>query len=140
MNDFLSVTDNSTINLHDWTLNSRSVDTDTYIGHLKRKSKNYELMRGLGNHESRRNLTKIERRLRVMEFMQNASTKNPFRALKLKKLLEKQGDTRHMQKLRQMLQYEELNVKSSTIPSDDQSQISQNLKRGSHAHDLPKKF
>ena len=75
-----------------------------------------------------------------MEFMQNASTKNSFRALKLKKLLEKQGDTRHMLKLRQMLQQEELNVKSSTIHSDDLSQISQNRKRGSHAYDLPKKF
>jgi len=61
-------------------------------------------MRGLGNHEGRRNLSKIERRLRVMEFMENASKQNPFRALKLKKLLEKQGDTRHVQKLRQILQ------------------------------------
>ncbi len=71
-----------------WTVKSRSVDTVTYISLLKKKSKIYDLMQGLSEQESLRKMSKLERQLRVMEFMENSRRKNPFRTLALKKLFE----------------------------------------------------
>ncbi len=85
---------------------SNSVDTDNFMRHLQGKSKNYDVLRGLGEEPSNLHLNKLERQMYVMDFMENARTKNPFREMKLKGLIEKRGSTadiRSKQELRKML-------------------------------------
>lgn len=120
----------------DYTLLNRSysVDTDHYMRHLHMKSKNYNVMTGLGEgqkQEDLRNLSKLERQLRLMEYMENASTKNPFRSMKLKSLLEKQ-DMQSKQELRRMLQQEEAWANLSVMAHSD-DEIGGYVPRGHHS-------
>ena len=123
-----------------WTVKSRSVDTVTYISLLKKKSKIYDLMQGLSEQESLRKMSKLERQLRVMEFMENSRRKNPFRTLALKKLFETQGDTFSKQKLREKLLKEQNTNSSPVARSEGQSQESRKRKRRTHGYYPPKQY
>lgn len=88
---------------------SLSVDTDQFMRHLQRKGQNYDVLRSLDKHHSLRDLSKLERQMYVMEFMENAPSNNVFRQLKLNGLLEKQqnGNFSKKRELRRMLQQDE---------------------------------
>ena len=100
---------------HEMTLVNRSylVDTDRMFRHLHRKSQNYDVLRGIGEAQAQlgqRPLSKMERQMYVLEYLENARTKNPFRALKMKDLLEKQrsgAGSRDRQELHRMIQQEQ---------------------------------
>lgn len=62
------------IDAKEWNLLNRSysVDTDHYMRHLQGKSKNYDVLRGIGDEPSKHHLSKLERQMNVMDFMENS--------------------------------------------------------------------
>ena len=83
---------------------SMSVDTEHYMEHLHRKGLNYDYLRSMkaGNDNamslaslyqdgtgpgSSVSMSKLQRRMAVLEYLENAKSSNAFRTLKLKGLL-----------------------------------------------------
>jgi len=84
---------------------SNSVDTDQFLSHLQSKATRYASLRSRDSDGSpvHKNLSKIERQMYLMEFMENAKIKNHFRTLKLHDLVDKKslGARQELQKMLQ---------------------------------------
>ena len=119
-------------NNDDWNLfnshnRSNSIDTDYYMRHLQRKSHNYDKLRGLKRKDSedldifkskpsrslnnlgrslrnKESMSLFERKMHLMDFLENARTSNPIRIAKLQDMIDQAGsDPRARDEIRQML-------------------------------------